>query len=111
MSDLFSSRLVPTHENDATIISMLDLSFIYSLHKLNKMELLSASQGEVLDLGNPTKERDTWKGKVEVMELRCYTFQKELPALQKVVKVANSLQKEEKIHYSPSALASPMTNL
>lgn len=59
----------------------------------------------VLALSNPFKERDTWKGKCEVMQLRCFTLKYEFGALQNEVKVSDSFQDEAKIHGSPSTLA------
>lgn len=53
--------------------------------------LVSDGQGDVLALTSSSQERDTWKGKVEVMNLRCTYLQKELVALQEEVKIVNSL--------------------
>lgn len=36
--------------------------------------LVSFGQGGILALSNSTKERDTFKGKCETIELRCSTF-------------------------------------
>lgn len=39
------------------------------------LSLLSTGWGDVLALGNHFKERDTWKRKVEAMELKCFILQ------------------------------------
>ncbi|CAI8591072.1 unnamed protein product [Vicia faba] len=96
--NVFSYRLTCTLEEAAVIVSMSDLSFIQNIPQGEKMEiifelahnifkndsifsLISTGQGDVLAPGNPTKERDTWKGKCEAMYLRCSTLQKKLVAL------------------------------
>lgn len=62
-------------------------------------------------LGNPSKERDTWKGNIEDMELRCITLQKEIDALENEVKVANYLQEVVEIHNSPYVLVARATKM
>lgn len=47
--------------------------------------LFSFGQGDVLAPSNPSQERDTWKGKSEVMELKCTNLQKELVVLEEEV--------------------------
>lgn len=68
--------------------------------------VVSSGQGDVLDISNSSKERDTKKGKEEAMELKCPTLQKKLIAVYEDVKVSNSLQEAEKTHDSPSTLLS-----
>lgn len=76
MLDVFSFLLLPTSEKATTIILTPDLSFFQNLHEGDKMELsseltrsifkavyifsiISVIQGDVLALGNPSKERGT----------------------------------------------------
>lgn len=89
--DVFSSRLSCIPHEDASIISTLDFSFVQILPKGEKMylafelthnmfkfayifSLISFHYGDILAPGKPIKERDTWEGKYETMELRCYTL-------------------------------------
>lgn len=105
---IFSSQLPRTHEEVATTISTLNLSFIQDLPEGDKMELdfdlthnmfkvasifslVFVGWGYVLVLSNPFKERNTWKGKVEAMEMRYITLQKELVTLHEEVKATNFL--------------------
>lgn len=91
MVDILSSRLSCIPHEDASIVSTFDLSFIQILPKGGKMylsfelthnmfkfayifSLISFGCGDILAPGKPIKERDTWEGKCEIMELRCYTF-------------------------------------
>lgn len=125
---VFSSQVAWTPEEAVTTILILELSFIQNLREGDEMELtskithkmfkvasifslVSAGQGDVLTLGNPSKERDTWKGNVRAMELRCSTLQKEIDALEKEVKAANSLQEVVEIHSSPFVLVARATNM
>lgn len=70
ISYIFSSRISQTLEEAAITVATLNMSFIQNI-----------PEERLLALGNPTMERDTWKGKCETMELRCCTLQKELIAL------------------------------
>lgn len=102
--------------------------FIQNLSEVEKMELfyeltfhtfwtaylfsmVTIGRGGILALGNPTKQRDTWKGKYESMEHKYFTFQKELADLQGKVKLAEALQEEERIHNSLSTLVIQITKL
>lgn len=67
--------------------------------------IMSTGWGNILALGNPSRERDTWKGNVEIRELRCTNIQKELIILQEEVEVVNSLKEIANIHNFPSILA------
>lgn len=70
----------------------------YSMFKVASIfSLDSVGRGDVLCPGNPFKERDTWKEKVESMELKCTNLQKELAALQEEVKPDHSLQESVEI--------------
>lgn len=40
-------------------------------HACSLFHLVSTSRGDILDVGNPYKERYTWKGKYEVMKHSC----------------------------------------
>lgn len=73
--------------------------------------LISVGQGDVLASGNPSKERDTQKGKVKAIKLRCITLQRELAAQQEDVKAVNSFQKATKIRSSPSNLDARVTKM
>lgn len=42
------------------------------------IDLIFVGRDDVLASGSPFKKRDTWKEKVEIMELKCTNFQKEL---------------------------------
>lgn len=91
-----------------------DLYFVQNLHEEDKMEFLSevtyhtywassifsldgAVRGDFLALGNPSKERDTWKGKCENIENKCSKFSKEIVSLQEKVSHVEVLQEEEKV--------------
>lgn len=58
-----------------------------------------------------SKERDTWNVKYEVMEQRCFVFQKELVKLKEKVKLVDFLREETKISDSPSSRAIQVTGL
>lgn len=45
---------------------------------MSLLSLVAAGREDVLGLGNPSKERDTWKGKCEAMEQKFLTFHKDL---------------------------------
>lgn len=70
---------------------MEDLFFIQNLLETEKMDILSEvmfkmyrvshlfslaydGKGDVLDVGNPSKERDIWKGKCKFMEKNWFYF-------------------------------------
>lgn len=72
---------------------------------------VSVGWGDALAPGSPFKERDTWEGMTEAMEMKCTNNQKELLALYEEFKDANSLQETVKVHDSPSTLATRVTEL
>lgn len=126
--DVFSFWLARTFEEAATIVSMSDLSFVQNLLEGENMELIpeithsmfkvvslfslvSASIGDTLALGNPTKERDTWKEKCEDMKLRLYTLQVEPIAMQEKDKARGCPQRGIKINDSPSTMVARVTKL
>src|SRR4051812_45272963 len=98
ISDVFSSWHARTLNEVRFTISTSDIPFIQNISEGDKMELVceithsmyrdaslfslvSTDRGDVLALGSPAKERETWKGKCETMESRCYTLQKKLVSL------------------------------
>lgn len=60
------------------------------------------SQGDVLAMGNPSKERDTWKEKCEALDQKLTKFQEETSAIREKVCCIEAFQEEAKIHDSPS---------
>lgn len=81
MPYVLSSQIACTSEEVFVIILKLDLSFFLNILEVEKMKLVSklthsmfkvafslvsASQGDVLPPGNPSKEMDTWKGKCKL---------------------------------------------
>lgn len=76
------------------VYSMFKYAFVFSL--------VSKRRGNVLAPDSPFKQRDTWKGKIEAMELKCTNLHKELLALQEEVNATNSLQEVVKVHDSSS---------
>lgn len=89
MLDVFTFQLVHTPKEVDTTVSTSDLFFVQNLSEREKMELVSevthkiclvvslfslivVGKGDVLTADNPSKEMDTWKGKYEVMEHKCY---------------------------------------
>lgn len=73
--------------------------------------IVSTGRGNIPALGNPSRERDTWKGNVDIRELRCTNTQMELIILQEEVKLGNSLKEIADIHSFPSILAVCMIEL
>lgn len=73
--------------------------------------LIYASRGDIFSPDRPTKERDTWAGKYEVMNLRCSTLYEDLITLYEKAKDVYSLQEEEKIYDSPCTLVARVTKL
>lgn len=93
---------------------MLELAFELAHNMFKAASIFytfSTGLGDVIALGNPSKERHNWKGKVEAMEMRCSTLKKELVALQEEVKVINSRQEERKVNGSSFVLAARVTKL
>lgn len=97
-----------THEDDVVVVSMEDRSCIQNLSGAEKTQLLSevtfhtyqnaslfslatAGRWDVVVVGNPSKEKDTWKEKYEALEHKYSTFQKELADLQGKVKLVLAL--------------------
>lgn len=91
--NIFSYWHPHTFEEVVVIVSASDLSVVHNLPKGDKMEmvfkfthnmfkvayvfsLVSAGRSDVLASDNPFKKRDTPKGKVEAMELKCTNLQK-----------------------------------
>lgn len=85
MRAVFSSLIAQSSKENADIVSMLKLSFVQNLYGVEMIELVSqithnmyqvtylfslvvAGRGDVLAAGNPSKERDTWKGKCKDIE-------------------------------------------
>lgn len=64
-----------------------------------------AGRGDILVVGNPSNERNNWKGKCEAMEPKCLDFLKELSNLQEKAKFVDALQEEAKIHGFPQTLS------
>lgn len=110
------------------IVSTKDMSIVRNLSEVEKIELVceityniyrasslfpmvSYGKGDILATGNPSKERYTGKVKCEVMEHRCFTFQKEISKLQENAKLVNSLQKKAENYGCPSAHVSRLTEL
>lgn len=70
----------------------LDFDLTHNMFKVASIfSLVFVGWGYVLVLSNPFKERNTWKGKVEAMEMRYITLQKELVTLHEEVKATNFL--------------------
>lgn len=128
MSDMLPSRILLTLEEVVVVVITEDLSLIQNLFEDENMKLLSqitfhtyqvaslfslatADRGEVLALENPTKVRDTWKGKYESLQQKCQAFHKELIVLQKKVKVSDTLKENETFHGSPLTLVARIFDL
>lgn len=111
-----------TRGETVVIVSTSDLTFVKNLSKGYKKELASHlsqimfksgttfslvffGRGDILAPGSPSQERDTWKEKVEVMELGSTNLLKELVVLHEEVKVINSLKEDEYMQDLPSILA------
>lgn len=60
-------------------------------------------KGDVLEIGNPSNERDTWKVKCKAMKHKYMDFKKDLAELHNKAKLADSLEENRKIHDSPRA--------
>lgn len=71
--------------------------------------LVTTSRGDILALGNSSKERETWKGKCEAMRHMRYVLQLEFVALQEKIKLIEYLQEEDELHGSPSTLPTGIT--
>lgn len=86
--DIFYSRFPRTLEKAVAIVSTSNLSFAQNLPEGDKIEMASelahnmfkaasicsfvfVGHDDVLALGSPFKKRDTWKGNVKVLELKC----------------------------------------
>lgn len=52
------------------------------LHAFSLSSVVIACRGDILGAGNPSKERDTWKVKCEVMNKICFYFLKDFTDLQ-----------------------------
>lgn len=78
------------------------LTFFKGLPKVNKIQIFSKANyyayretslfslatidcGDIMAMGNPSKERDIWKGKCEDIERKLSNFQKEMAAFQEKV--------------------------
>ncbi|CAI8584816.1 unnamed protein product [Vicia faba] len=101
---ILHTRILQTPEELVVDIFKEDLNFLHNLHEADKIELLSdvtfynywaaslfslvtGSQSDILAMGNPSKDRDTWKEKCE------------------------AIKEEAKIHDSPFNLASRIDEL
>ncbi|CAI8584815.1 unnamed protein product [Vicia faba] len=93
------TRIPRTPEELVVDVFEEDLNFLQNLHEADKMELLSdvtfynywvaslfslvtSSQSYILAMGNPSKDRYTWKEKCEAIKVRCSKFQKKVSFLQ-----------------------------
>lgn len=86
--------------------------FAHIIFKVTSIfSIISAGRDDVLSLGSPFKERYTWKGKVEAMELKFTNTQKDLFSLQEEVKDSNSLSEAMKVHGFPSTLTTCVSEL
>lgn len=89
--DSLPSQIPHTPKEVVVAISMEDFSFVQHLSKAEKMELLpkvthhtcqttylfsiiDVGRGNVLEICNPSSERDTWKGKCKDMENKLSIF-------------------------------------
>lgn len=135
MSNVFSSRLARTLEEVVNIVSTLDLSFVQNIFEVEKMnlvyevthnmyqvaclfyqvaclfDLVVVGRRDIVATGNTSKERDTWKEKCEVVEQKCFAFERDMAELRKKVEVVDSLQEEVKMYDSPSNLDARITEL
>ena len=102
MLAILLSQLASTLEVVVVVVSIEDLLFVQNIFEMEKFlseitfnmyqdsSLLSpvvAGRGDILVAGNPSKEEDTWKGKCEAMEKKCFIFHKELAKLQEKAKL------------------------
>lgn len=86
--DIFYSRFPRNLEKVVAIVSTSNLSFTRNLPEGDKIEMaselahnmfkaasicsfVSVGHDDVLALSSPFKKRDTWKGNVKVLELKC----------------------------------------
>lgn len=95
LSPILLSQIRCTLEETSTVMSKEDLFYLHNIPEAYKMELFSkatfytyreaylfslvfvASWDNVLAMGNPSKERNTWMGKCEVMEHKHSKFLEE----------------------------------
>lgn len=68
------------------------------------LSMATTGRGDVLVTNNHYKERDTWKGKCEVIKKKFYALQKDLAKLQKKVEHIDFLREEVKTYDSLSTL-------
>lgn len=82
----------------------MELLFEVTYHTYRAASMFSlvvVGQCEVLAMGNPSKEMDTYKGKYE-----CSKFQEETIAPREKVICVEGLHEEAKVHGYPSTLVS-----
>lgn len=117
MSVVFFSQLVGTHEEVVIVVSTEYLYYVQNLYKAEKMGLIfeitrsmyqasfllssaATRRGYVLVVGNPYKEMNTWKGKCEAVEQKCFDLYKDLDEMQKKVELVDYFQEAVET-YSP----------
>lgn len=80
------------------------------LCSISLMFMAVTGRGEVLDPKNPSEERDTQKGKYDMVAHDQYQIKENLSNLQKQMTRLQDLHKEVDNHGTPSSLTANMTN-
>lgn len=83
----------------------------YTYRMTSPFSLVVVGRGDVLAMGNPSKKRDTWKGKCETIKRKCSKFQEDIYVLQEKIICVKAFQEEMKIHGYPSTLAARITKV